>query len=309
MSESNRQGNEHARELDIELRNALSAMLSTEPSQSVIDSAIANLHSKVPERIRIDRRDFGRRHRVLLVIAASLVFLILVVSSSTDAWAEVVKDYQLPANEPVPLSTAAAESHEKEAGAATLAPAPLRAVLLTHIVSLLAGLAAMGVAWITTLVSWGTQLRTANDGDGSLSIHRRILIGGIVLYVVGLILGCVWSWYTWGRLWSWDPREAFCLITIGLASSWCYSLHGVSVSSEITGGRRWSHVATVSTTSFGLIILMVLLGGQYASDLRSVGAQSLTTWVFFAFAMVLLLIWSVDFWKTTRERRVSQSVL
>ena len=48
----------------------------------------------------------------------------------------------------------------------------------------------------------------------SLSIVSELaLIMGLALMMVGIFLGAVWANESWGRYWSWDPKETWALIT------------------------------------------------------------------------------------------------
>jgi len=45
------------------------------------------------------------------------------------------------------------------------------------------------------------------------SLNGRIIAATLPLLVVGLAMGAVWAYETWGRAWSWDPKETMALIT------------------------------------------------------------------------------------------------
>ncbi|MDR3198713.1 MAG: cytochrome c biogenesis protein CcsA [Planctomycetaceae bacterium] len=44
-------------------------------------------------------------------------------------------------------------------------------------------------------------------------IHRLLQLS-LVLLILGTVLGARWADYSWGRFWSWDPKEVWALITI-----------------------------------------------------------------------------------------------
>src|SRR5206468_12318982 len=44
-------------------------------------------------------------------------------------------------------------------------------------------------------------------------IYRAMQVG-VLLIAAGTILGGVWADYSWGRLWGWDPKEVWALITL-----------------------------------------------------------------------------------------------
>ena len=45
-------------------------------------------------------------------------------------------------------------------------------------------------------------------------INEMALIVGLLLITVGSFMGAVWANESWGRYWSWDPKETWALITI-----------------------------------------------------------------------------------------------
>ncbi|MDR2115448.1 MAG: cytochrome c biogenesis protein CcsA, partial [Planctomycetaceae bacterium] len=45
-------------------------------------------------------------------------------------------------------------------------------------------------------------------------IIYRLLQFALVLLILGTVLGARWADYSWGRFWSWDPKEVWALITI-----------------------------------------------------------------------------------------------
>lgn len=46
------------------------------------------------------------------------------------------------------------------------------------------------------------------------NINRMLLIPGLYLLSIGCFLGGVWANQSWGRYWSWDPKETWCLVSI-----------------------------------------------------------------------------------------------
>jgi ABC-type transport system involved in cytochrome c biogenesis permease subunit len=45
-------------------------------------------------------------------------------------------------------------------------------------------------------------------------VIERLLRIALLLLLVGTVLGARWADYSWGRFWSWDPKEVWALITI-----------------------------------------------------------------------------------------------
>lgn len=44
-------------------------------------------------------------------------------------------------------------------------------------------------------------------------INEMSLIAGLVFLMIGIFLGAIWANESWGRYWSWDPKETWALIT------------------------------------------------------------------------------------------------
>lgn len=44
-------------------------------------------------------------------------------------------------------------------------------------------------------------------------INEMSLLIGLALMTIGIFLGAIWANESWGRYWSWDPKETWALIT------------------------------------------------------------------------------------------------
>lgn len=44
-------------------------------------------------------------------------------------------------------------------------------------------------------------------------INEMALIAGLIFLMIGIFLGAIWANESWGRYWSWDPKETWALIT------------------------------------------------------------------------------------------------
>ncbi|MDR0871026.1 MAG: cytochrome c biogenesis protein CcsA [Planctomycetaceae bacterium] len=113
---------------------------------------------------------------------------------------------------------------------------PLAAVLRSnfwltvHVIAIIVSYAAGFAAWGISAAALGWiifgryQYFTAPNGHTqvllpavsemfALIIHRLIQIA-LVMLILGTVLGARWADYSWGRFWSWDPKEVWALITI-----------------------------------------------------------------------------------------------
>ena len=55
---------------------------------------------------------------------------------------------------------------------------------------------------------------TADGPDQLTVLSRLMLYPAVFLLAAGIFLGAVWANVSWGRYWSWDPKETWALITL-----------------------------------------------------------------------------------------------
>ena len=101
----------------------------------------------------------------------------------------------------------------------------------------------------------------ARNRDNLIPIERLQIISRIILYpavfclAIGIFVGAVWANISWGRYWSWDPKETWALITFLVYS---LALHPGSL--PLFRKPLFFHVFTV--LSF-LIVLMTYFGVNF----------------------------------------------
>ena len=101
----------------------------------------------------------------------------------------------------------------------------------------------------------------AKKQNSRIPIERLQIISQVILYpaifalAIGIFVGAVWANISWGRYWSWDPKETWALITLLV-----YSLALHSKSLPLFRKPLFFHVFTV--LSF-LIVLMTYFGVNY----------------------------------------------
>jgi len=104
--------------------------------------------------------------------------------------------------------------------------------LTVHVAAYMVGYAAALIAWLMALVSLGYAIfgryrRTEPAFEGQKTrvllpkacelftpAIERLLRIALVTCIAGTVLGGRWADYSWGRFWSWDPKEVWALITI-----------------------------------------------------------------------------------------------
>ena len=166
---------------------------------------------------------------------------------------------------------------------------PLTAVLRSnfwltvHVLAIMFSYALGALAWIVSLVTLSGALfgHLSDDGTEPLlcaryKIHILTLLRFAVLFLtLGIILGARWADFSWGRFWSWDPKEVWALVTLliylfvlhrdrrGLSLPLGGLLGGLSIlmtwyglSFVFGGGGRHSYAAGESNRTAVLYILV-----------------------------------------------------
>ena len=145
----------------------------------------------------------------------------------------------------------------------------MRFVLILHVVGLTAGMAGFLVSWASGTVRWiRTEWGRATTFHSGRRYTPRIHRAALVAFAVGVFFGCIWSQATRSVWWSWAPKEAVALITLGVGVLWY-------VSNGSTGGdvttKRMLREALVASLSFWMIALLYSLANVYDSAIHSYG--------------------------------------
>lgn len=300
-------------ELEPAICSALASLLATEPTTAEVDCAMTHLRLarnsfSVPVQTSAPTTSVHASTNQWLLVAASLFVFCICGIASTEGWAQVAKDFSDPLNEPQPLSTLAetTSSSAQQTGDMGFA---LRLVLIAHVTLLMLGLAGMAVTWLIAIFNcFLDHWRKSRPKGSSSSTPQQILFSSALLYALGIILGAIWAQATWGRLWSWDPRETFGLFTLAFAVLWMKTID-TPVHSEPDNWRFSAMSASIATIALGAIVLMCVLGNRYAAALHSYGlpASTLPNLVFGLFAGCLAAIW-ISFALCSRfSRRISEA--
>ncbi len=116
-------------------------------------------------------------------------------------------------------------------------------------------------------------------------INELAMILGVALLAIGIFLGAIWANESWGRYWSWDPKESWALITLVV---YAVVLHFRWVLKK--GDYAFNLLAQQSF----LAVLMTFLGVNYfLSGLHSYGdndaLSSIPLTVYITFVAVFIL--------------------
>lgn len=92
---------------------------------------------------------------------------------------------------------------------------PLMPVLASPLLSLHVGLVMMAYALLAvTFLSSATALLAPAAAPRAERLGQQALEPAVGLLAIGIFLGAVWANVSWGRYWSWDPKEVWALITL-----------------------------------------------------------------------------------------------
>lgn len=95
-------------------------------------------------------------------------------------------------------------------------------------------------------------------------IYKFITAGFAIFTIGGLVFGAVWAETSWGRYWSWDPKETWAFIT--------WVIYGIYLHGRYSG--RWSKEIAASIALIGfLVTIFTYLGVNLLfSGLHSYGS-------------------------------------
>lgn len=191
---------------------------------------------------------------------------------------------------------------------------PLRAVLNSYwldyhvtcmIISYAAFTVAFGMAVLYLLKTHAPRLMGWAPPPEELDLynHRAIQAGWPILGI-GVVLGAIWADTAWGRMWSWDPKETWALITWLIYTAYMHVrlVHGWS-------GRAtaWTSIAGYGCVLFTYLGVNFVLSGlhSYAGNdpVALTGVKSLfaTHWPLWLAAGLPLA--GVILWRTLRRER------
>jgi len=290
---------------DAAFERALMKLRAAAPTEAEVAQAVGHFRERTVGLSGASQTSRLPMSPRLLALAASLSMVMMGMVASSSVWAEVVREFSDPLQEPQAISTLQPGTTDAEAaidpGDSPLVAWPIKLVLLVHVVSLLIGLGAMFLSWCCTVTGWGwVHLRNGNaiakpSGFSARAgrFSRLLLACGLVCYAVGIFFGCLWSQNSWGRFWSWDPREAFSLLTVAWGGVW---LRAIARDQEGSKPLQVSSTqsASVATVALGMTLNMVILGGMYAQRLHAYGnVTSLPNLITGAVVVMLVGLWGV----------------
>jgi len=117
------------------------------------------------------------------------------------------------------------------------------------------------------------------------TISRILMIFGLYLLTIGCFIGAIWANESWGRYWSWDPKETWCLITIVVYTFILHMHHVPALSTDkvYNIGSVWA-LGAIIMTYFGV---NYFLGGMHSY--AGGEAPDFPSWAYLSIIVLLLL--------------------
>lgn len=142
--------------------------------------------------------------------------------------------------------------------------------LMLHVPTIFAAYALLGVAFAVGIayLLQERQMKSKRPNEMSYRLPSLERLDNLIFQLVavafpmltlGLASGCVWAYHAWGRVWSWDPKETWALVT--------WLIYGSYLVSRLFLGWRGRKAAYLSMVGF-VLILFTYVGVNYMSPLH-----------------------------------------
>jgi cytochrome c-type biogenesis protein CcsB len=149
----------------------------------------------------------------------------------------------------------------------TLVPVLNSYWLSSHVSSITTSYALLSISALMGLFNISIKA-FASDSKFDMVIHelttisKLLMIIGLYLLTIGCFIGAVWANESWGRYWSWDPKETWCLITIVVYSFIIHMHHVPQLASNLAYNMAsvWA-ISSILMTYFGV---NYFLGGMHS---------------------------------------------
>lgn len=165
--------------------------------------------------------------------------------------------------------------------------------LSSHVASITASYGLLSISALLGLFNISLLAFSQKPFDNVIAelttISKLLMIVGLYLLTIGCFIGAVWANESWGRYWSWDPKETWCLITIVVYSFIIHMHHVPQLASNFAYNVStvWA-MGSIIMTYFGV---NYFLGGMHSY--AGGQAPSIPTWSFFTLWVLLFIsIWA-----------------
>ncbi len=130
-------------------------------------------------------------------------------------------------------------------------------------------------------------------------INESTLTVGLYTLTIGTFLGGVWAAESWGRYWSWDPKEVWSLISMMV---YIFVLH-----MRLVPGLRGKFAFNLASLfSIGTLIMTFFGVNFYLSGMHSYATGDpvpIPNWIYFAIAFFVVFAY-VSYWKYSKFKKL-----
>lgn len=132
---------------------------------------------------------------------------------------------------------------------------PLLCIHVSVIMTGFAMLALTFVCGVTAIIMHMTRCHAQRQTRMLQLLSQLLLYPALAALAIGIFTGAVWAGISWGRYWSWDPKEVWALIT--------FMVYAIAVHSDsLPWLRKPMHYHKFMTAAF-LCIIMTYFGVNY----------------------------------------------
>lgn len=141
----------------------------------------------------------------------------------------------------------------------SLMPVLQSPILSSHVSAIMVAYALLAFIMLNGLMAC-LLAKTGREGNHTTTIEQLTVLSRLMLYPavfllgIGIFLGAVWANVSWGRYWSWDPKEVWALIT--------FMVYGAAFHKEIRLFRRPISFHAYMAAAF-LVVVMTYFGVNY----------------------------------------------
>ncbi len=165
--------------------------------------------------------------------------------------------------------------------------------LSSHVASITASYGFLSISALLgffnlNVYSFARKKRWDSVTEELTTISKLLMIIGLYLLTIGCFIGAVWANESWGRYWSWDPKETWCLITIVIYAVVIHMHHVPVLASALAYNMAsvWA-VSSIIMTYFGV---NYFLGGMHSY--AGGEAPDFPLWGYFSIVVLLFLSYS-----------------
>lgn len=185
----------------------------------------------------------------------------------------------------------------------TLVPVLKSPWLMIHVAIIVAAYGFFGVGFLLGLVNLFIIIFTDGNKKTQLRIRELNIINnmglliGLALLTIGTFMGGVWANESWGRYWSWDPKETWALITV--------IIYSVLIHLHLVG--KWFNNWTfnfASVISFASVLMTFLGVNFFLSGLHSYGKNDGVAEMFNYIGIGFVIILIIGIISFVRHRRL-----